>query len=697
MSETGAIPDSTGGSAHRPDLRPRTFVLIWLAIATLFLSCDFSFYFLEQHYEGGDFAANALQIREAKAFRELYGNYSRFGFHHPGPAFFYAYALGETVFFDFLKIVPAPHNAHAIIGLLLQAFFFTWALFIVTKRIRSPLLLPLLLVFAAAHFSIVNLNIPGSAFESIWPPYVLLCPFLCFVVACASLASGEVKDLIPALLAGCFLVHGHVAQPLFVIPLFGMAYGALWFGYLRRRDNPDSTRTPGILYSHICGGVIVALFLLPIVVDACKGEESNLRGIFHHFAHNTGDRKSLSQSLVYLAAFFYYVPNPNQYCDQLILSNLTFLVNRSHFFVMWILVLIVILVVRKPSIHPERRFFNWLVICFVFSVLLTIVWGMMQNAEMFAFNAYFNFSLLFVPFILLGIVLLSPGERVPRTYLLLPLYLIAACLWIATAKSWTLHPQHLASPNGSRAAIEAVRSAAEKDGQLPKTKFLSFQHGYWDWAAGAALALQRLGYDYVVPWNWSFIFGSRHVGGDLVASVRSGQVALWTVTSPAVSGDNWVSNSAAPIDPGHAQILFAGTEANAQTFAIAGWDVSTGPFSWSTQKTALIFFQALPASADVQIDFHVFPFNFGTSRIQRMSVSFNNEPPQSFEVAKSGTQSMRIVSQVWNRQPYATLAFEFPDAISPKEVGESTDGRTLACGFTEIDFHYVDASVVPEK
>src|ERR1700678_4274460 len=51
-----------------------------------------------------DSAVNAMQIEKAKHFRELLGNYSRWDFHHPGPAFFYAFALGEGLFRDLLHV-----------------------------------------------------------------------------------------------------------------------------------------------------------------------------------------------------------------------------------------------------------------------------------------------------------------------------------------------------------------------------------------------------------------------------------------------------------------------------------------------------------------------------------------------------------------------------------------------------------------
>src|SRR6185295_9336068 len=64
--------------------------------------------FSDAHYETGDLAANSLQVIRAKHFELVLGNYSRFGFYHPGPAFFYVYAAGEALFHDVLGIVPTP-------------------------------------------------------------------------------------------------------------------------------------------------------------------------------------------------------------------------------------------------------------------------------------------------------------------------------------------------------------------------------------------------------------------------------------------------------------------------------------------------------------------------------------------------------------------------------------------------------------
>src|SRR5271165_5126166 len=65
--------------------------------------------------EHSDFAANSLLVQQAKHFKLLTGHYSRWFFHHPGPAFLYLFALGEFLFHDVLHIVPAPYNGQLLI------------------------------------------------------------------------------------------------------------------------------------------------------------------------------------------------------------------------------------------------------------------------------------------------------------------------------------------------------------------------------------------------------------------------------------------------------------------------------------------------------------------------------------------------------------------------------------------------------
>ena len=110
---------------------------VFFAVLVAMLVIGWDLFFGAPLHEMGDLAANALQIDRAKEFRELYGNYSRFGFHHPGPAFFYVYAAAEIVFHDVLRLSPAPHNAHLLGAAILHSAFLSLAI-TVLARFAAP-------------------------------------------------------------------------------------------------------------------------------------------------------------------------------------------------------------------------------------------------------------------------------------------------------------------------------------------------------------------------------------------------------------------------------------------------------------------------------------------------------------------------------------------------------------------------------
>jgi hypothetical protein len=221
-----------GQSAHRSTFLLATAICLVLVIALGASSYDQ--YFRTPLLESGDIAVNALQVDNAKHFREIYGNYSRFEFNHPGPAFFYLYAAGEWLLHDLLHVVPSPGNAHLLASMFGQSFFFALALALIAAHVPGRLWLGVAALGAALHFGPLQ-----SPFMSIWPPHVLLMPFLCFVVACASFACGRISHLPWVVLAGGFLFHGHVAQPLFV---GGLGATSLLLAARRlRQEHPDDS------------------------------------------------------------------------------------------------------------------------------------------------------------------------------------------------------------------------------------------------------------------------------------------------------------------------------------------------------------------------------------------------------------------------------------------------------------------------
>jgi hypothetical protein len=216
-------------------------------------------------YPRGDSAANAIITEQAKQFDLLVGHYSRVGFSHPGPAFFYWQAWGGWFFHDLLGVVPAVWNGHWLAILVLNAALV--ALTLAVLRGWSESWQPaawcgaVVLGFLATHDNLLS---------SAWMPYVFLAPFLLLLAAATGVAAGR-SDLLWAMaLAGGLLVHGH-AEFLFFVPVIAAVAlgGLLWrraWGGPKTLAGADSDK-PHRPRDWLLFGAVLAVFLLPIAVN----------------------------------------------------------------------------------------------------------------------------------------------------------------------------------------------------------------------------------------------------------------------------------------------------------------------------------------------------------------------------------------------------------------------------------------------
>jgi hypothetical protein len=665
----------------------RQLLLLWLALVAVFVLPHFRFFFLQSFTELGDFAINALEITQAKSLAALYGNYSRWGFHHPGPAFLYVYAAGEYLLHDLLHAVRSPYSAHVIAGIIIQTGFFVWSLSILRRYIRHSLVIPLVLIAGALHFGAVNYHMFASSFESIWPPYVLLFPFLCFLVACAAIAAGSATEILPAVICGGLLVHGHVAQPLFVVPFFALAVLAFVVKSVIRHQ---SIATELRKHSNrlILSAVLLAIFLLPIVLDYLKGPKSNLNQILLHFSQYSDDHKSIAQSVAYLSTFPCYLSEPEKIFDSAGTPHFAFLSEKWPFTAIWIVITAALLAFVPIAFRRSNSFVKWLYVYFVLGIALTICWGMLQNGPMLGFNSHFNFALLFVAIVL---VIIGVCVTLPAPFSLRPaivLLFAAIPLYVATAYSWQFHSAF----RDQQQVTEFPELASIARNDPGATKYLKFNRRDWPAVAGVANALKRLGFQFTVAPEWEFMFGTEH-RLNLVTAIEEKRVSIWNferrrknTADFQLQNDLFVRRTATPIDPHKGEIIFAGSNINATEYLLEGWDITNEPFSWSTSKAGVIYFHPQPASSDVNIGIDIFPAMFSKKKSQRVIISFNGSLRQTYDVTAQQTLNFQIPASVWNQQDNDYLLFEFPDAISPLAAGVSQDPREISCGFTRISF-----------
>jgi hypothetical protein len=488
----------------------RTFLLVFIPVAVVLLLAGRVTYFGPAIYETSDYAANSLQIANAERFAELLGNYSRFGFHHPGPAFFYVYAVGEILFRNALHLSAAPFNAYLLAGVLLQASFFSAGLAIISlmlPRGRGVFLVAACGI-AAIHFGLAQ----GPEF-SIWPPYVLVMPFVCFLAAAAAVASGWVTPLPVLALAGSFLVHGHAAQPLFVVPIFLVAYGSLC---LRWRDRGLAALFRGTWRPHLLSILVVVPFLTTIILNALIAQPSNLALILGKAG--SGGGHSPIAAVSYIVGFLDYGGTPTSVLgvDQAAIGP--FLASHGVAIVIWAGLILVPLVL----IMRAGRFADALPFYAVVAVAsgLAVFWAVFQQGTMWAFNSFFVYGLLYVA--LLPLAALIAVYSAPR----LRNAVIAAtaiALIVATSLQSATPGPSVPDPRG--AEIEASVKAVVAADPSRTPRLLTYAPDMWAEAFAVALNLERNGIPFLVRPPGGLWFGYDHV--------QEGQEAInWQLIRP---------------------------------------------------------------------------------------------------------------------------------------------------------------------
>jgi hypothetical protein len=652
----------------------RIFIFLFLALALTLTVAYGDRFFSTPGYEEGDDAANALQIHRAKQLRELHGNYSQWGFRHPGPAFFYAYAAGERLLVDLTRLAPAPRNAHLYTSALLQLAFYAAAVALLARRTRQPVLtIGVALALAALHYPQVE-----RAIYSTWPPDVLLMPFLCLVVACAAVHAGDRVALPILVLAGGFLVHGHAAQILFVGPMSLVAVHGAW------RHSPDGGR--GLLRSGpgVAAAVLLGVFLLPLGLDALAGRASNAHDILLHLRYQGDAGQTLRQALLCYGSYFLGLNDPSAF-NVLTPSSFTPFLPRAWLLAAWAGLFAATawwFFVRERRGKPAdaARLGRRLLGFWLLGGALTIVWGMKQDGGFTSYNSHFNHSLVHVLALAAALVLMRAMPRVPR-----PIALGAGVAGVfAFAVALPMTPGTGRLGDAVAGNLPALLAA---DPRPAAPKLLRFSGDDWYEATTLARALQRLGIEVYVHPLWRVMFGAdltfRNQGGVL----HRGGVSVWQIVpreeAPAAArplgADHRVVFPELPVLeclPFHLDFTSGAEQERPVLFGIGPTEEE---WAWTDAPVAALEFGSPPATRPLELTIdasgHTTP---RTPAGQRVVVFVNGERIGRHVFSDTRERlTLRIPAGVWNGESPRRIVLELPDAIAPAAVGNSPERRLL--------------------
>ena len=246
-------------------------------------------------YEEGDLAADSRLVESARNLKLFYGQYSRFGFHHPGPVYLYVRGFGESMLHDLLGVVPALFNGQFIAVLVLNAAIVGATAMLLARRTSHPVMFAV--AFGLARLA-AGIDQPGILSYP-WMPLVVIWPFALFLVASADVMDGRLRSM-PYLVAGAALcISGSVNM----VPFIGA--GILVVGVrLWKRGSTVAWRAER--RSLVVAAAIAAAFAVPLLADLARGSASNVTAIWRYATSATTYAHSWRASLGYTARFWFH-------------------------------------------------------------------------------------------------------------------------------------------------------------------------------------------------------------------------------------------------------------------------------------------------------------------------------------------------------------------------------------------------------
>jgi hypothetical protein len=221
-----------------------------------------------------DFVVTELYTELATRGQLLSGAYSRFGWKHPGPLYFYLQAP---------LYAASGHHAASLFAVAVAinlAAILTLAC--VARRDHGPLVVLLALACLIFAWRVPRL------LASPWTAHVPVMAMMAFVTICGAVVSGRYRLLPPLMIFGSFVTQTHVGY----VPVVGLLSVAAIASVVARRRR----RSVGILA--VSAGTWLLVWLPPLG-DAWLNSGGNLALLWRFFVTEGVPAFSTSDALVY--------------------------------------------------------------------------------------------------------------------------------------------------------------------------------------------------------------------------------------------------------------------------------------------------------------------------------------------------------------------------------------------------------------
>ncbi len=471
--------------------RRRTWALaavaIGVALAGIAVTRD-----AERLFPLADIAVIEMYVRDALAGKLLVGPYSRFGWHHPGPSYFYlmapSYALAGQQ--------PAALAAGAAAIMMAAVALIAW----MAARSFGSVVTAALLASVATYLW----RLPDLA-TSPWNPHVIVVPMIAVFVACAVVAGGDLALLPIVAFLASFVVQTHIALVPLVASIVAVSAAAGLADAGRRGQLPQSVRAIGLA---IC--MLAALWFLPAAEQATHAP-GNITLLWRFFVSSPTAGQPLA---VAAPAWATMLEAPLGLTINLATGGTFEAPAAGRSLLIAILQLLALVIVAFWSARHGHRSLAWLAILGLLASIVGL-WSVTHIQERIMDHEVF--WLTGVGVLNLGAIAGAAGLYVrrrsgdleigKRLAPILHASLVAACVLVSLGQLERARAGHLpvtlSTPAAERFGVSLRDYVLETGVQRP---LFRIGEDVWGMTAGALLELNRAGVPFAVEDSWLPMF-----------------------------------------------------------------------------------------------------------------------------------------------------------------------------------------------
>ncbi len=223
----------------------------------------------------GDDATLETRVVNASRNVQYLGPYSRFGWNHPGPVYFY-------ILLPFYRSFAMGTQGLYVGAVFINILAVLMLLFFLYKSENNYFFFLTAFLFSLYIYGFLGLHV----FRDTWNPHVTILPFAAFIFASVHLSCGHFKVLPLSILLASFVLQTHVAYAPVVVAIFLVSILLYILEKLKEQKKITSLFSKDVLKTiGISAGIFMILWILPII-EALKNPPGNLLKLIYYFSHS---------------------------------------------------------------------------------------------------------------------------------------------------------------------------------------------------------------------------------------------------------------------------------------------------------------------------------------------------------------------------------------------------------------------------